>query len=290
MRPTSSARSPPDARRRARADSPASLDPRSPADALPGGSLVTVEPGGQVELASPPLPALAGLVRTAVADAAELHRLTRRGLAVESRAAAADRPPRACWSSPATARWSSLRPHRPARAQRDVLHRRGPGLPRRGRAGRRRPRAGPPCTRSARCWSRRSRTRRACTGGAPAGRPRGWPPGWRSTRAHRAARRPDARPDPAAAWARRVLAAPRAVRAGRRRDWTRRAASRSPPGSRRRCPARPPIDDLDYHVVHAVPAGAPARLPGDALHRHPARRRLGAAGGGARGAAVATRA
>jgi glutamate--cysteine ligase len=73
---------------------PVALDPTSPADPLPGGSLVTVEPGGQIELASPPLPDLTGLLTTAVADADELHRRTATaGLAVESRAAAVDRPP-----------------------------------------------------------------------------------------------------------------------------------------------------------------------------------------------------
>jgi glutamate--cysteine ligase len=73
---------------------PVALDPSSPADPLPGGSLVTVEPGGQIELASPPLPDLAGLVTTAAADADELHlRTATAGLAVESRAAAVDRPP-----------------------------------------------------------------------------------------------------------------------------------------------------------------------------------------------------
>ena len=58
---------------------PVALDPSSPADPLPGGSLVTVEPGGQIELASPPLQDLAGLVATAAADADVLHRLARRG-------------------------------------------------------------------------------------------------------------------------------------------------------------------------------------------------------------------
>ena len=73
---------------------PVALDPLSPADPLPGGSLVTVEPGGQIELASPPFPDLAGLVTTAAADADALHHLTTAaGLAVEARAAAPDRPP-----------------------------------------------------------------------------------------------------------------------------------------------------------------------------------------------------
>ena len=73
---------------------PVALDPSSPADPLPGGSLVTVEPGGQIELASPPLPDLAGLVTTTAADADALHRLAAAaGLAVEDRAADPDRPP-----------------------------------------------------------------------------------------------------------------------------------------------------------------------------------------------------
>ena len=80
---------------------PVALDPSSPADPLPGGSLVTVEPGGQIELASPPLPDLAGLLTTAVADADELHRLiAAAGLAVESRAAAVDRPPQRLLDAP----------------------------------------------------------------------------------------------------------------------------------------------------------------------------------------------
>ena len=73
---------------------PRSLDPRSPARPLPGGSTVTVEPGGQVELASPPLAALGRLVRTVAADVETLHaRLARHHLAVEPRAADPLRPP-----------------------------------------------------------------------------------------------------------------------------------------------------------------------------------------------------
>jgi glutamate--cysteine ligase len=74
---------------------PPSLDPSSPARALPGGSTVTVEPGGQVELASPPLAPFGALVRTVVADAEHLHRrLDAHGLAVSPSAADALRRPR----------------------------------------------------------------------------------------------------------------------------------------------------------------------------------------------------
>ena len=58
---------------------PTTLDPTSPALPLPAAPTVTVEPGGQVEIASPPLPDLAALLQTAQADAAVLHRTARRG-------------------------------------------------------------------------------------------------------------------------------------------------------------------------------------------------------------------
>jgi glutamate--cysteine ligase len=74
--------------------SPTTLDPSSPADLLPGGSEVTVEPGGQIELASPPLPDLSGLLSTVSADADVLHGLVASaGLAVAGRAADEHRPP-----------------------------------------------------------------------------------------------------------------------------------------------------------------------------------------------------
>ena len=74
---------------------PPSLDPGSPARPLPAGSTVTVEPGGQVELASPPLHPLGRLVRTVTADAAVLRdRLAGHDLALAASAADAWRPPR----------------------------------------------------------------------------------------------------------------------------------------------------------------------------------------------------
>jgi glutamate--cysteine ligase len=74
---------------------PSSLDPSSPAQALPSGSTVTVEPGGQIELASPPTPDLAALLRAVSADTAALHeRLAATGLHPTARATDAIRPPR----------------------------------------------------------------------------------------------------------------------------------------------------------------------------------------------------
>src|SRR4051794_28087648 len=49
---------------------PISLDPLSPALPLPSGSFVTVEPGGQVELASRPFDNLGSLVRAVQSDTA----------------------------------------------------------------------------------------------------------------------------------------------------------------------------------------------------------------------------
>jgi glutamate--cysteine ligase len=74
---------------------PPSLHPSSPGRALPARSTVTVEPGGQVELASPPLAPFGALVRTVAADAGYLHRrLEAHGLAVSPLAADPLRPPR----------------------------------------------------------------------------------------------------------------------------------------------------------------------------------------------------
>ncbi|WP_346093788.1 ergothioneine biosynthesis glutamate--cysteine ligase EgtA [Pseudonocardia benzenivorans] len=88
---------PPDRARLASAlgpHAPTTLVPSSPAQPLPHGSTVTVEPGGQVELASPPLADLGSLVRVTAADAAELHRrLAACGLVVQPRATDPLRPP-----------------------------------------------------------------------------------------------------------------------------------------------------------------------------------------------------
>jgi glutamate--cysteine ligase len=73
---------------------PTSLEPHSPARPLPGGSTVTVEPGGQIELASPPLPDLPALLSTVRADTGVLHGLLAAcGLRPEPRAADPLRPP-----------------------------------------------------------------------------------------------------------------------------------------------------------------------------------------------------
>jgi glutamate--cysteine ligase len=73
---------------------PPTLDPASPARPLPAGSAVTVEPGGQVELASPPMTSLPALLQSVRADTAALHELlAAAGLHPGHRATDALRPP-----------------------------------------------------------------------------------------------------------------------------------------------------------------------------------------------------
>lgn len=68
--------------------------PEPPAP-LPHGGLITLEPGGQVEIASPPLASLGELVDTVGRDVAELrHRLAGVGLTLSRRAGDPLRPPR----------------------------------------------------------------------------------------------------------------------------------------------------------------------------------------------------
>lgn len=74
---------------------PRSLAPGSPELALPGGSRVTVEPGGQIELSSSPHPDARALCAALRADAALLRDLlAARGVRPVARAADAERPPR----------------------------------------------------------------------------------------------------------------------------------------------------------------------------------------------------
>jgi glutamate--cysteine ligase len=62
---------------------------------LPAGGTVTVEPGGQVEIASPPLPTVGALVRAVSTDVAALHTLlANEGLVPVPRASDPLRPPR----------------------------------------------------------------------------------------------------------------------------------------------------------------------------------------------------
>jgi glutamate--cysteine ligase len=73
---------------------PTTMDPASPASPLPEGSEVTVEPGGQIELASKPFADLARLTAAVTADAERLHHMVAAaGLSPIDRAADPVRPP-----------------------------------------------------------------------------------------------------------------------------------------------------------------------------------------------------
>lgn len=80
---------------------PTTLVPDSPATPLTQGSLVTVEPGGQVELASTPEPDLSALLRAVRADSTELHGLlAAQGMQPIAEAADPVRPPRRILDAP----------------------------------------------------------------------------------------------------------------------------------------------------------------------------------------------
>ncbi|MFC4125726.1 ergothioneine biosynthesis glutamate--cysteine ligase EgtA [Nocardia rhizosphaerae] len=73
---------------------PSSIAPASAAATLPGGSRVTIEPGGQIELSSAPFAEAEALTRNLAADAARLRRLlAAAGIGITAAAADAARPP-----------------------------------------------------------------------------------------------------------------------------------------------------------------------------------------------------
>lgn len=230
---------------------PASLDPSSPALPLPEGSAVTVEPGGQVELASPPATSLAGLVASTAHDAdVLLGLLARHGLVPRRRAAAPDRPPRRILDLP---RYASME---------QAFDRHGPH----GRAGM--------CATAA--------VQVSLDTGEAADLPTRWAAlhavgpvllgafansparGWKSSRWMSWARcdpwrtAPPAldEDDPAAAWARRVLATPvLCIRGGRR--WTVPDRLTFAEWIKGAGPRPPTTDDLRYHVSTLFPPVRP---------------------------------
>lgn len=83
------------------AHAPSSLAAGSPADPMRGGSTVTVEPGGQVELSSAPRGSAALLCRSLAQDAADLRALlAAQGLCLQDGAADALRRPHRVLTSP----------------------------------------------------------------------------------------------------------------------------------------------------------------------------------------------
>jgi len=80
---------------------PRTLNPDSPADPLPGGGLVTVEPGGQVEISSAPATSCPMLIRTMRRDIDRLAQLLRpTGFLLSGRAADSQRAGRRILHTP----------------------------------------------------------------------------------------------------------------------------------------------------------------------------------------------
>ncbi|HEX3787830.1 MAG TPA: glutamate-cysteine ligase family protein [Pseudonocardiaceae bacterium] len=94
---------------------PLTLNPISPNRPLRHGSLVTVEPGGQVEISAPPHPALTALLNAVAADAAELAALLAdHGLVLGRQAFDPHREPRLLLDTPRyTAMANSFAPEGP---------------------------------------------------------------------------------------------------------------------------------------------------------------------------------
>jgi len=80
---------------------PPTIHPDSPHHPLPAGSVVTVEPGGQVEISTPPSGSLTELLATATRDTAAVTDLvTAAGLRLAHTGTDPDRPPRLLVHSP----------------------------------------------------------------------------------------------------------------------------------------------------------------------------------------------
>jgi glutamate--cysteine ligase len=94
---------------------PHSIDPTSPMSPLPGGSPVTVEPGGQVEISTPPAASLAQLYERVEGDIAALKGLlARQGLVLGPNGIDPHRPPAPVVQTPRYAAMThAFQPYRP---------------------------------------------------------------------------------------------------------------------------------------------------------------------------------
>ncbi|GAA1402967.1 ergothioneine biosynthesis glutamate--cysteine ligase EgtA [Pseudonocardia kongjuensis] len=243
------------------AHTPPALNPSSHGRPLPAGGIVTVEPGGQIEISSPPSDGLFPLVGDVTADAAHLHHLlARHGLAPHDRAADPVRPAQRLLDLPRYA------------AMESVFDRVGPH----GRSGMCSTAAvqvcldAGPADRIAQRWAvlhELGPVLVAAFANSPVqhGRRTGWKSSrqacWLSLDPGRTAPPPVTDPDPAATWARRVLDTPLlcvrgtgtwAVPSGVTfADWV---SGRVAEGVLE----RPPTEaDLDYHISTLFPPVRP---------------------------------
>ncbi|OZM78345.1 ergothioneine biosynthesis glutamate--cysteine ligase EgtA [Pseudonocardia sp. MH-G8] len=234
---------------------PPTLDPSSPARPLPAGSAVTVEPGGQVELASPPLPDLASLLQATRDDAAALHALLAAAeLRPGHRATDALRPPRRILQHPRYA------------AMEESFDRRGPH----GRSAMCSTAAVQVCLDAGEAHEVAQRwavlhalgpVLLAAFANSPTlhGRRTGWKSSrwasWQHADPFRTAP-PAASDDPAATWARRVLDSPLLCVRGAG-SWSVPAGITFADWVRGALPAPPTTADLDYHISTLFPPVRP---------------------------------
>ncbi|MFI0793311.1 ergothioneine biosynthesis glutamate--cysteine ligase EgtA [Micromonospora rubida] len=240
--------------------SPVTIDDSSPAAPLRHGSAVTVEPGGQLEISTPPRPSITALIEATDADIAQVTGLLRAaGLALGRTGIDPFRAPRPVVDTPRY------------RAMRCVFDRRGT-------AGRTMMYstaglqvcldAGEPDRVAARWAAAHAVGPPLLAAFATAGRHAGRRTGWASarmaawlaidparTRPVWSPARPDA--DPVAAWTAYALAAPLLCLRDDAADWT------PPPGVTfgdwlaGALPRPPTTDDLDYHLSTLFPVVRP---------------------------------
>ncbi|MGK5740847.1 ergothioneine biosynthesis glutamate--cysteine ligase EgtA [Micromonospora sp. URMC 103] len=240
--------------------SPTTLDDASPAEPLRHGGVVSLEPGGQIEISTPPRSSVAALVRATEADIAQVADLLRpAGLALGGSGIDPHRGPHAVLHTPRY------------RAMRHAFDERGP-------AGRTMMYctaglqicldAGDPHDVPLRWAVAHSVGPPLLAAFATAARHAGRPTGWASARmaawlaidpARTGPVWPPVRPgdDPVTAWTRYVLAAPLLCLRTAGSDWT------PPPGVTfadwlaGALPRPPTTDDLDYHVSTLFPPVRP---------------------------------
>jgi glutamate--cysteine ligase len=243
---------------------PRSIEPNSPMSPLPGGGLVTVEPGGQVEISAPPATQLAHLYEQVEADIAALNRLlARHGLVTGRSGIDPHRPPAPVLHTPRyaamTHAFAPYQPHGEAMmrstAGLQVCVDAGPDPVERWRALH----ALGPALLAAFANARRH-----------AGRDTGWASArmraWFGLDPRRTAPAYDAG-DPIGAWVRYAMAAP--LLCVRRdgdcwhappettfADWIHGAPVR-PPGRGPDQPRQPTLDDLSYHLTTLFPPVRP---------------------------------
>ncbi|WBB68979.1 ergothioneine biosynthesis glutamate--cysteine ligase EgtA [Micromonospora sp. WMMD812] len=240
--------------------SPATLTDTSPADPLRHGGAVTLEPGGQVEISTPPRPSVAALIRATEADIAELTGLLRAaGLTLGGTGIDPHREPRPILQTPRY------------RAMRRVFDRRNPA----GRTMMYSTAGLQVCLDAGEPSQLPLRWAVAHTVGPPllaafatADRHAGRATGWASARMAAwlaidpartgpvwSPQRPD--DDPAASWIRYVLAAPLLCLRGQGPDWTPPTGVTFADWLAGALPRPPTTEDLDYHVSTLFPPVRP---------------------------------